>query len=297
MAINVYGPCSEKASGVTTKYKYTPGDALFYDPFYTHTHPLVTIAMKFTLATLATLVSAVLAANEFTSPQPNDVLKTGESFVVKWEPSEDSSKVNLYLRKGDPDNLENVLTISKNLDNGGAVRWTVPGSVEPGNQYAIEIQNAEDEEDVNYSNQFTIEKGEGSTSESAAASGNSTATTSGAATTGASNATTSAPVTTGASNSTAVTSGAGNATATTGVTSGAGNATKTGGSSASGTASGSASASGSGSASGSASGSGSGSGSGAASASSTTGGESGASTFAISSFVIAAGIAGAAFAF
>ncbi|KAA8914573.1 hypothetical protein TRICI_002875 [Trichomonascus ciferrii] len=256
--------------------------------------------MKFTLATLATLVSAVLAANEFTSPSPNDVLKTGESFVVKWEPSDESSKVNLYLRKGDPDNLENVLTISKNLDNGGAVRWTVPSSVEPGNQYAIEIQDADNEEEVNYSNQFTIEKGEGSTSESAAASGNSTATTSAAATTGASNATTSAPVTTGAAiNSTAVTSGAGNATAT----SGNGTATQTGSGAASGTASGSASASGSGSASGSASGSGaasgsgSGSGSGAASASSTTGGESGASTFAISSFVIAAGIAGAAFAF
>lgn len=256
--------------------------------------------MKFTLATLATLVSAALAANEFTSPSPNEVLKTGESFVVEWEPSDESSKVNLYLRKGDPDNLENVLTISKDLENGGAVRWTVPNSVEPGDEYAIEIQDAENEDEVNYSNQFTIEKGEGS-AETSGASDNSTATTSGAAaTTGAANATTSAPVTSGAvANSTAVTSG--NATATSGIaTSGAGNATatKTGGS-ASGTASGSGAASGSGSASGSASGSGaaSGSGSGAASASSTTGGESGASTFAISSFVIAAGIAGAAFAF
>lgn len=255
--------------------------------------------MKFALATLAALATAVLAGNEFSHPTEGDVLKSGETFKVEWKPDGETKKVNLYLRKGDPDNLDNVLTISKNLDNQGGVKWSVPKSVEEGDQYAIEIEDAENSENVNYSNQFTIQKGEGS-DDDASASGN--ATTSGAAaTTSGGNATSSgaASTGTGASNSTAVTSGAsGNSTATGSGATGSGasgsGATATG-SDASGSKTGGSKTGGSSDSSSTGSGSGA-SGSGSSSESS-SGGDSGASTLAISSFVIAAGLGAAVVAF
>ncbi|CAN6640768.1 hypothetical protein TRVA0_018S01332 [Trichomonascus vanleenenianus] len=245
--------------------------------------------MKLSLIALtaASLVSSALAnVNAFIAPGPTDVLTAGQPFVVKWNNTDGGNQVNLLLKKGDSNNLDTVLTIAKNIDNGGAVRWAVPANLPTGDDYALEIQESDDPEAVNYTNQFRIE-GDSSAaasvtgSSSATAAGNSTAsaTSSSSAASSSAVSTTSANisgnVTTAASTSSAAvtTSAASNLTTS---ASGHGHATKTKVTTA---------ATGSASASGSASGT-----EAAASSSSST---SGANFFGVNALVVAAGLGAA----
>uniref|UniRef100_A0A060T335 ARAD1C34034p n=1 Tax=Blastobotrys adeninivorans TaxID=409370 RepID=A0A060T335_BLAAD len=243
---------------------------------------------SFALALLASVVAA--APNAFVFPQSGDSITAGQSNQITWNNTDGGDQINLYLKKGDPNNLEDVLTIVENLSNGGAVNWTPPTSLEQGNDYALAIADSSNPDAVNYSGEFTINSsGEGANTTSSAASSGAATTTGAANSTVASTAASSAV--TGVTNSTvasASTSGFANSTAV----SGSSTATATeSGASGSATASGSGSSASGSAASGASSAAASGSGSAASSGSS-----SGAGIVSLDTLALAGGLAAAFFA-
>ncbi|KAF5095020.1 hypothetical protein D0Z00_003309 [Geotrichum galactomycetum] len=102
-----------------------------------------------------TSAAGALALNAFTSPVGRQSLTAGEPFVIRWNNVNGGSKVDLFLKRGDSGNLETALDIATDLDNVGAVRWTLPADIQPGD-YALEIVNKDNLGDVNYTPMFVI---------------------------------------------------------------------------------------------------------------------------------------------
>lgn len=116
--------------------------------------------MKLTLnlPLIAVQVALGLAAsNAFTSPTSGSTVNAGDTLNVAWTNAAGSS-VTLVLVNGDPSNLKTVATIGDNIPNQGSVAWTLPTDLANGD-YALEIINNEDHDDVNYSPRFTVTGG------------------------------------------------------------------------------------------------------------------------------------------
>ncbi|KAK9467315.1 Ser-Thr-rich glycosyl-phosphatidyl-inositol-anchored membrane family-domain-containing protein [Lipomyces arxii] len=108
------------------------------------------------LFVLCTVFAAVLAqaVNPISSPTTGDTLTTGDPFLVQWKASNNHT-VTLSLLRGNSSNLQTVLTIISHLPNTGVVRWTPPTRIYTGYDYTIAITD-DSTNDVNYSNQFSI---------------------------------------------------------------------------------------------------------------------------------------------
>lgn len=107
------------------------------------------------------LIVSVFALNSFTAPSGSETLTTGETYIIRWNDTDGGANVDLLLKKGDSNNLQTALTIATDLRNAGAVRWAIPDNIESGNDYALEIINKENINDVNYSPRFSIVSGNG----------------------------------------------------------------------------------------------------------------------------------------
>lgn len=122
----------------------------------------------------AAVLATALAANAFTAPLNNTVVQAGANFVVRWEDTDGVATINLLLRQGDPDNLSTVLRIAQDIPNQGAVQWSVPDTIPQGDNYALEIQDASNTDNVNYSPFFTIDNNRTITSSSSSVAPSST---------------------------------------------------------------------------------------------------------------------------
>ncbi|KAF5107709.1 hypothetical protein DV453_002862 [Geotrichum candidum] len=257
--------------------------------------------MKFSTALFA-LSSAIgaFAVNSFTTPIGNETLTAGETFIIRWNNTNGGDTVDLFLKKGNASNLETALTISTGLKNVGAVRWFLPEDLYTGSDYALQITNKDDTNDINYSPFFTIVgKDPVTTTSTTSSSSTKKTSTKHSTTTSAEASTTEASSTEASSTAEASASAAPNSTvsstlaASSSFVNSTASATGTRSSAASGSATrsatGSAAASGSGSATGSASGSA------AASGTTTAAGSNGASALSLNNAVVAVGLAGAAF--
>jgi hypothetical protein len=113
--------------------------------------------MKFSTALFA-LSSAIgaFALNSFTTPIGNETLTAGDTFIIRWNNTNGGDTVDLLLKKGNASNLETALTISTGLKNVGAVRWFLPQDLYTGSDYALQIINKDNADDINYSPFFTI---------------------------------------------------------------------------------------------------------------------------------------------
>ncbi|KAK9480646.1 Ser-Thr-rich glycosyl-phosphatidyl-inositol-anchored membrane family-domain-containing protein [Lipomyces japonicus] len=123
-----------------------------------------------TLLAVASVVSAATSVNPISAPASGAILTAGKAFLVEWTASNNHT-VSLFLRQGDSDNLQSVLTIITKLPNTGIVRWTPPTHVYTGYNYVIVIED-DSTGDVNYSGTFTIngQAPQSSTSSSVASS-------------------------------------------------------------------------------------------------------------------------------
>lgn len=263
---------------------------------------LISIIMKFSTALFA-LSSAIgaFAVNSFTTPIGNETLTAGETFIIRWNNTNGGDTVDLFLKKGNASNLETALTISTGLKNVGAVRWFLPEDLYTGTDYALQITNKDDTNDINYSPFFTIVGKDPVTTTSTTSSSStkktstkhSTTTSAEASTTEASS--TEASSTEASSTAEASASAAPNSTvsSTLAASSSFVNSTASATGTRSSAASGSATRSATGSA--AASGSGSATGSAAASGTTTAAGSNGASALSLNNAVVAVGLAGAAF--
>ncbi|KAF5096649.1 hypothetical protein D0Z00_002707 [Geotrichum galactomycetum] len=246
--------------------------------------------MKFSTALFA-LSSAVgaFAINSFTTPIGNETLTAGETFIIRWNNTNGGDTVDLLLKKGNASNLETALTISTGLKNVGAVRWFLPEELYTGSDYALQITNKDDTNDINYSPFFTI-IGKDPVTTTSSSSSSTTTTKRSSTSTSAAATSTEASTTEASSTEEATTSAAPNTTvasSTLAATSSFVNSTVVVSSTKSSAASTHASSS--------AKASGSATGSAAASSTTTAAGVNGASALSLNNAVIAVGLAGAAF--
>ncbi|KAF5094113.1 hypothetical protein D0Z03_002184 [Geotrichum reessii] len=120
---------------------------------------------KSILATLATAVTVVLAAdNAFTSPAFGQVVNVGDSITLKWNPTT-GGKVNLVLRRGGANDLVTLGPIASGIDNTGTYTWKPDSALSTNTDYSVEIQDASNINNVNFTPYFTVlATGEGITS-------------------------------------------------------------------------------------------------------------------------------------
>lgn len=122
--------------------------------------------MKYIVTSVAALI-ALVQAIEITNAPVDPV--AGEPFEITWQNAE--GPVTLTLRRGDPNNLDIVDTITSGVEseNGeGSFTWNVPDDLVPGDDYAFMISDGTGE---NYSDQFPLEgTGEATTDATTAAS-------------------------------------------------------------------------------------------------------------------------------
>lgn len=120
--------------------------------------------MRFISALVAGALAIVASAQSGTGNQENpftnsdfDGITAGESFTVTWTPTTDST-VTLKLVQGDPGQLQPVAVIEANLDNSGSYTWTPDSTLPKGSDYALQIvDDANPEENFNYTLQFPID--------------------------------------------------------------------------------------------------------------------------------------------
>lgn len=111
----------------------------------------------------AALVAAAVAQDgrlSFTS-FPEDV-SVGEPVTVTWAGGIPSEPVTITLRRGVSDNLDDVAVLTSTA-TGGSYTWDPSEDLADGEDYALMISQGEE---VNYTNQFSIEGGSGSDSPS-----------------------------------------------------------------------------------------------------------------------------------
>ena len=120
---------------------------------------------KSILASLVTAATVVLAAdNAFTSPAFGQVVNVGNSITLKWNPTT-SGKVNLILRKGGANDLVTIGPIASGIDNSGTFTWSPDSDLKTNTDYSVEIQDASNTDNVNFTPYFTVLAiGEGITS-------------------------------------------------------------------------------------------------------------------------------------
>ncbi|KAH7060789.1 hypothetical protein B0J12DRAFT_344140 [Macrophomina phaseolina] len=131
------------------------------------------------VGTVALISSAVAQSVSFTNV-PTSV-EAGRTYVIEYNAPAGQS-VSIILRKGNPDDLDTITTLTSD-STGGSFSWTVPSNLESDNDYAFEIRGAGGD---NFSGQFSLSGGSGSTTSSSSASATSSASASASASTSAS---------------------------------------------------------------------------------------------------------------
>ncbi|KFY16297.1 hypothetical protein V491_05373, partial [Pseudogymnoascus sp. VKM F-3775] len=141
--------------------------------------------MRFISALLAGAL-AVVASAQTSSTGPNPFTNSdftgivaGEPFTITWDPTTEGT-VTLQLVQGDPSALDTVETIEgeftsclplllfnsaastllstcTGVDNSGSYTWTPDSSIVKGSDYALKIVDDSDEENYNYTTQFSID--------------------------------------------------------------------------------------------------------------------------------------------
>ncbi|EKG22147.1 Cell wall beta-glucan synthesis [Macrophomina phaseolina MS6] len=120
------------------------------------------------VGTVALISSAVAQSVSFTNV-PTSV-EAGRTYVIEYNAPAGQS-VSIILRKGNPDDLDTITTLTSD-STGGSFSWTVPSNLESDNDYAFEIRGAGGD---NFSGQFSLSGGSGSTTSSSSASATSSA--------------------------------------------------------------------------------------------------------------------------
>lgn len=110
----------------------------------------------------AALVSLVAAQDEplALTVVPESV-EAGQPVTIEYS-GDPNVPTTLTLRKGDPNDLDTVETITTS-GTGGTITWTPSESLESGEDYALEISQGEDQ--VNYSGQIVVTGGTGAPTE------------------------------------------------------------------------------------------------------------------------------------
>jgi len=113
--------------------------------------------LSFVVAGLAALVSAQ-AANPFTLSSATLAagFTAGQTVEITWTPTTKGT-VTIDLKKGAATNLFTVLTIADHIPNTGSYQWHINESELKANNYAFEIIDDTDVNNVNYSAQFAID--------------------------------------------------------------------------------------------------------------------------------------------
>lgn len=85
----------------------------------------------------------------------------GQQTNITWGGGDGVTPVTITLRKGDPQNLQTVSTLTSTGSNGFFL-WTPDSSLATGNDYALQITQGQS--DINYSGPFAVVGGSGDTS-------------------------------------------------------------------------------------------------------------------------------------
>jgi hypothetical protein len=105
--------------------------------------------------TLCTAALAVAADNPIKTPGWGNVVNAGNRIQIQWVPTTHGN-VNIVLREGSQQNLKTVDTITSNYPNTGTFVWETPQDINTNTDYSIEIQDATDTKNSNFSPYFTI---------------------------------------------------------------------------------------------------------------------------------------------
>ncbi|THW28945.1 hypothetical protein D6C84_09078 [Aureobasidium pullulans] len=117
------------------------------------------IKMRFSTQTLAALLASPLlafAANANPFTNMNLAATAGKTVDLTWTPTT-SGTVSLILRSGANNNLTPGVYVAQGLTNSGSYTWSVPSDITRGTDYALEIVDDTDPDNVNYTGQFVIE--------------------------------------------------------------------------------------------------------------------------------------------
>ncbi|KAF8247528.1 hypothetical protein K440DRAFT_661421 [Wilcoxina mikolae CBS 423.85] len=106
--------------------------------------------MRFFTVTLAAVFASVVLAvasteNPIIKPDGKDAIVAGKPYVIKWKPTTKGG-ITLTLRQGTSADLKDVSVIVSNADNNGEYTWTPDASLPAGDNYAIMITSAKDEQ-------------------------------------------------------------------------------------------------------------------------------------------------------
>ncbi|KAH0545067.1 hypothetical protein FGG08_000838 [Glutinoglossum americanum] len=121
--------------------------------------------MRFSItAFFAAAVAAVATAqsaqpngpNPFIIPTSGLSFTAGSSSTISWTPTT-SGTVTIILRQGSSSQLSDGTPIAKNIQNSGSISWTPPDDIVRGSDYALEIVDDTNPNNINYTPQFVIE--------------------------------------------------------------------------------------------------------------------------------------------
>ncbi|KAA8915655.1 hypothetical protein TRICI_002167 [Trichomonascus ciferrii] len=104
---------------------------------------------------LSTAALAIAADNPIKTPGWGNVVNAGNRVQIQWVPTTHGN-VNIVLREGSQQNLKTVDTITSNYPNTGTFLWETPRDINTNTDYSIEIQDATDTKNSNFSPYFTI---------------------------------------------------------------------------------------------------------------------------------------------
>ncbi|KAI9869036.1 MAG: hypothetical protein M1813_002859 [Trichoglossum hirsutum] len=152
--------------------------------------------MRFSIATffvaaLATIASAQSpnGANPFNIPPSGLSFTAGSPSAITWTPTSQGT-ITIILRQGSSTALGDGTPIAKNIANSGSFSWTPPSDIVRGSDYALQIVDDTNPNNINFTPQFVIEST--NTVSSVTSSATKSATTTAASSSSASSATTSA---------------------------------------------------------------------------------------------------------
>ncbi|KIW56142.1 hypothetical protein PV05_04824 [Exophiala xenobiotica] len=120
----------------------------------------------------ASLYSCALAQTKIAFTHVPAVVVAGESYNITWGGG-DGTSVTITLREGDPNELKTIDTLADSVSDNFFL-WTVSKDLKTASDYALQITQGQN--DINYSGQFSLTGGTGSSTISA--SGTTTATAS-----------------------------------------------------------------------------------------------------------------------
>ncbi|CAG8540813.1 6523_t:CDS:2 [Ambispora gerdemannii] len=113
------------------------------------------------IITLLFIFSAILsvqAVARINNPIGGTVWKIGSKAIVSWyvDGTTDANKVNLVLKAGDPNSLQFIALIAKDVPVAqGSLEYLVPGNLVTSDAYTVGVGS--DDTDYNYSHYFRIE--------------------------------------------------------------------------------------------------------------------------------------------